>query len=526
MIAGLLRIGYWSQRELRCRCSQAFSRAGWQARTQLAARVAVLCLSGLAAQVAAQTDAAVQPDAPPDVQLRSIGEALSKAKAERAEALAPETFARAVQLYDALGKEVARNRNPNKLRGELTEARTAVNEVYKAVATARSTLSTAIQAREDAVRAEAPKYAGEAWTKAATRFAEAVRRLERDDVKNAQRRAAESEVLLREAELIAIKGGLLNDVRVLLAKAELDKVNERAPRTLQTARRLLNEAEQEITRNRYDLATPRTLVESARYEARHAMYLSELIAGILKREKDDQHAMEETLLSLEDPLKRLGSELDISPRFDAGYNRVIQEIAEQADKRELELRRLTRELAERNDQLTALNSEVQRLEARLGGVSQERVSLQRRIDAQEQLRGRVAKVETMFAPAEARVLRQGEDVIISLLGINFPPGRSTIDAASMPLLTKVQQSLALFPESSLVVEGHTDANGGDSTNLILSQDRADAVKQYIVSNFAVNPEKVSSIGYGESRPVATNETQEGRSRNRRIDLVIRINPAR
>jgi outer membrane protein OmpA-like peptidoglycan-associated protein len=488
--------------------------------------VFALSLSSLAPQAAAQTDAVVQPDAPPDAQLRSIGEALGKAKADQAEALAPETFARAVQLYDALGKSVARSRNANKLRGELNDARNAVNELYKAVATARGTLSAVIQAREDALRAEAPKYAGEAWIKAATRFGEAMRRLERDDAKNAQRRAAESEVLLREAELIAIKGSLLDEVRALLAKADLDKVSQRAPRTLQTARRLLTEAEQEISRNRYDLSTPRTLVESARYEVRHAMYLSELIAGILKREKDDQHAIEETLLSLEDPLKRLASEFDISPRFDAGYNRVIQEIAEQAEQRELELRRLTRELAERNEQLAGVNSEVQKLEARLGGVSQERVSLQRRIDAQEQLRGRVAKVETMFAPDEARVLRQGEDVIISLLGINFPPGRSTIDPGSMPLLGKVQQSLMLFPESSLVVEGHTDANGGDSANLILSQDRADSVKQYIVSNFAVNPEKVSSIGYGESRPVATNETQEGRSRNRRIDLVIRVSPAR
>lgn len=476
--------------------------------------------------VHAQTGATVQPDAPLEVQLRSIGEALAKAKADQADALAPDTFVRAQQLYDALNKDAARNRNPNKVRAELAEARTAVNDVYKLVATARSTLATTIQARDDALKAEAPKFAGEAWTKAALRFTEAMRRLERDDAKNAQRRAAESEVLLRDAELIAIKGGLLNDVRNLLAKADQDKVVERAPRTLQNARRLLNEAEQEITRNRYDLTMPRALIEQARYEARHALYLSELIAGILKREKDDQHGIEETLLGLEDPLKRLGSELDLSPRFDTGYARAIQDIAEQSNKREQELRRLTRELADRNEQLAALNSEMQKLEARLGGVSQERITLQRRIDAQEAVRGSVAKVEGMFTPDEARVLRQGEDVIISLLGINFPPGRSTIDTGNTALLGKVQQSLALFPGATLVVEGHTDANGSDSANLILSQDRADAVKQYIVSNFAVNPEKVSSIGYGEARPVATNETQEGRSRNRRIDLVVRLASAR
>ena len=55
---------------------------------------------------------------------------------------------------------------------------------------------------------------------------------------------------------------------------------------------------------------------------------------------------------------------------------------------------------------------------------------------------------------------------------------------------------------------------------ILSQDRADAVRQYLVSNFRYDPEKVSSVGYGEARPVATNETAAGRARNRRIEILL------
>jgi OmpA-OmpF porin, OOP family len=89
-------------------------------------------------------------------------------------------------------------------------------------------------------------------------------------------------------------------------------------------------------------------------------------------------------------------------------------------------------------------------------------------------------------------------------------------------MKKVQQALTRFPDATIVVEGHTDANGSDSANLILSQDRADAVKQYLVSQLGANAEKVSSIGYGEARPVATNETPAGRARNRRIDLVIHM----
>ena len=98
-----------------------------------------------------------------------------------------------------------------------------------------------------------------------------------------------------------------------------------------------------------------------------------------------------------------------------------------------------------------------------------------------------------FTPAEARVYRQSDDVVISLTGIRFATGRSNIDAANVSLMNKVRDALALFPDSSMVIEGHTDSNGSDSTNLILSQDRADAVRQYLVTTFGINPEKVSSI---------------------------------
>jgi OOP family OmpA-OmpF porin len=214
--------------------------------------------------------------------------------------------------------------------------------------------------------------------------------------------------------------------------------------------------------------------------------------------------------------------MQLSAQFDKGMQAPMQEINEHAAQQAQEVRRLKQELGDRDDQLTTLSNQMQRLESRLGGVSEERVALQRRVDAQERLRTSVAALEASFTADEARVVRQGDDVVLSLLGIKFPSGRSTIDANSAALMKKVQQGLNLFPGDSISVEGHTDANGSDSTNLILSQDRADAVRQYLVSNFRVDPEKVSSVGYGEARPVATNETAAGRTRNRRIDLVIHV----
>ena len=100
-----------------------------------------------------------------------------------------------------------RGRNPERIRsdGRRRARRRSLRDAAAATAPGRSSPRRS-QAREDAITAEAPKFAAEAWQKAATRFNEAATRVERNDLKNAQRRGAESEVLLRDAELIAIKG--------------------------------------------------------------------------------------------------------------------------------------------------------------------------------------------------------------------------------------------------------------------------------------------------------------------------------
>lgn len=461
-----------------------------------------------------------------DPQLASFVAAIEKARAEQIDAFAPAAFEEVTAAYDDASKDAARGRNPERLRERIAEGQAALQNAGLAAGATREALSSVIKTREDTINAGAPKLAPDSWQKAAERFDQAARAVEKNDLKNARKRAAEAEVLLRDAELTAIKNALLTEARSLIAQADEQKVEKFAPRTLQSAKHDLAQAEQEINRNRYDTSVPKGLAADAVYEARHGLYLARLIASTLAKEKDGQAGIEELILSWEEPLRSIGTEMELAPKFDAGMQKAMQDMLAYAQKQRQDIRRLTQDLDDSKEQLAALNAEAQRLESRLGGISQERIALQRRVDAQERLRTNAATVESSFLPSEARVYRQGDDVVISLLGIKFPSGRATVDAGSAALMEKVKRALVLFPNATIVVEGHTDSNGGDSTNLILSQDRADAVKKYLVTNFAVDAEKISSIGYGEARPVATNETAEGRTRNRRIDLVLHVNPAR
>ena len=74
------------------------------------------------------------------------------------------------------------------------------------------------------------------------------------------------------------------------------------------------------------------------------------------------------------------------------------------------------------------------------------------------------------------------------------------------------------------MEGHTDSQGNDEFNRALSLRRAISVREYTLANMAMSADRIRSIGYGESRPIATNGTADGRAQNRRIDVVLELSP--
>ena len=84
----------------------------------------------------------------------------------------------------------------------------------------------------------------------------------------------------------------------------------------------------------------------------------------------------------------------------------------------------------------------------------------------------------------------------------------------------MQNSLKKFPKSSIVIEGHTDSRGSAENNRRLSEQRANAVKQYLIANMGLSQDVIQAVGYGKSRPIESNEKAKGRAKNRRIDVVI------
>lgn len=103
--------------------------------------------------------------------------------------------------------------------------------------------------------------------------------------------------------------------------------------------------------------------------------------------------------------------------------------------------------------------------------------------------------------------------------ITFANDDSTINSAFYGSLNQLAQTMIQYNQTTITVEGHTDSNGSDAYNYALSQRRAEAVKAYLSSR-GVDSRRIQTVGYGESRPVATNATEAGRAQNRRVELTI------
>ena len=104
--------------------------------------------------------------------------------------------------------------------------------------------------------------------------------------------------------------------------------------------------------------------------------------------------------------------------------------------------------------------------------------------------------------------------------INFASSKTDIKKESYPLLEKIANIIkeCRGDIKLITIEGYTDSSGSEKSNLLLSQDRAEAVKNYLVNKFGIDKHMLKAVGYGESKPIADNSSEEGKRKNRRIEF--------
>jgi outer membrane protein OmpA-like peptidoglycan-associated protein len=116
------------------------------------------------------------------------------------------------------------------------------------------------------------------------------------------------------------------------------------------------------------------------------------------------------------------------------------------------------------------------------------------------------------------LLKKGMRLVFQ--NIYFNTGEATLKPESFSVLDSIALMLKENPDVIVEIQGHTDSRGSKGYNLKLSQARAEAVRNYLIKNHSISPERLIARGYGEERPIASNDTEEGRAKNRRVEFVI------
>ncbi|HEY4834863.1 MAG TPA: OmpA family protein [Bradyrhizobium sp.] len=129
-------------------------------------------------------------------------------------------------------------------------------------------------------------------------------------------------------------------------------------------------------------------------------------------------------------------------------------------------------------------------------------------------------VKPAVAPVDATVCQQLFSELLAKGKIRFESGRASIDPDSAGLLDRLTETALRCPTADIEIAGHTDADGEDAFNQALSEKRAQAVMDYLVKA-GLPAGRFTATGYGSTQPVASNDTDEGKARNRRIDFLVR-----
>jgi outer membrane protein OmpA-like peptidoglycan-associated protein len=408
----------------------------------------------------------------------------------------------------------------------------------------------------------------------------ASRMLEEEQFERADRQRPELIRAYAALELKGLKKGTVAKAEEAISSAEKAGARKLAPKTLQNARAELKLAISVLDADRTQLDKSNAYATKATWLA----HRSREIANLVKHFQSQNFTNEERVLWYQDQLQRVRRAVRKDPLpFDQANAKVVQALRDdvlalhsvlqdtqgtnnsfqrrvsqleqdleaQRKRHDSEMEQLLQDhqqqlaanIEAREQQLAALDSgnRAQLVRAQLKAEAQIKKlkkqqtdqvrELEQRLSAEAQARAEAAERERrhqarfeqtrqFFAASDAEVFRQGDDVLIRLKGIYFRPGSHELEARNYGLLNNVMAAINVFPKATVKIIGHTDARGSASRNLGVSLARAQSVVRFLSTVGGIKADRLIAEGRGEEEPLATNETPDGRSQNRRIDVLI------
>jgi OOP family OmpA-OmpF porin len=438
---------------------------------------------------------------------------LSEARANQVDVLAPGLFNDAQSAAMKARQALEKGAKLSSISEYVAAGNNSLAKAEEIAQVSRTILGETNQAREKALKVGADKL-GEPYMDVNKQYLKLTSAIENDNLSYAQENAAEVKAGFREVEIMAIKANALGNARQMMAEADKAGIQKTAPTAYGDALQALNDADAYIEGNPYE-------AEMIGQKAANAEFMAQRMISINQSsQKFQEMTPEASALYLESLMVLLSEATNAGDLRDKGVDNQVNVLSDAISSMQQKQQALERDNQVYQSQIADLEQEL----AGLQGYSRKQEAAKQKLAAEREFSERFNKVQGYFRPDEAEVYKQGSQLVIRLRGIQFPVGQATLSPANYTLLSKVQRAIGIFDQPTVTIEGHTDSTGSAEKNKELSQQRAQAVKTYLVANKTLPEYRIRAAGYGPDRPLAPNTTAEGRAINRRIDVL--INPAK
>ncbi len=470
--------------------------------------------------------------------VRQLSTELTAAEGNGAPFLAPAGFAEAKEQLDT-AIDYASGGKKEKAVAAAEEGLQTLERVRAQMEESGEMFSEVLAIRERARNAGAPGLFSKKNRQLEEDLREATQMLEDGKKKKAVKLRQELLDGYSELELRALKKGPVDAARAAIKRAEKKEAGDYAPKTLA-------QAKEELKQVGLILDGDRTKTEKADERAQRVIWLAgraEAITKLAKMFENKDYTLESIILWHQDQLEEISAPLERELPFNEP-NAVVVENLNQILASLINALKDGRKMMKENQvrvedieqKIEDLRKEYQgKIGELLGASRKELVVLRKKYSSelspkakktaeQERLdleaKERFEYVQSMFAANEAKVSMDKKNVLIQIHGFRFPPGKAQINAVNFGLLNKVISAIEQYPKSHIIISGHTDSKGNADKNLALSIKRAANVQKFMHEIGGITVDRTESTGFGETKPVASNNKRRGRALNRRIEVLI------
>ncbi|MGD8951722.1 MAG: OmpA family protein [Desulfobacterales bacterium] len=446
-------------------------------------------------------------DNPQDL-VNNFERSIVSARTNQVNLLAPFWFSKAEDSLAEARKGLEEQAEIFRIAEYVSIGQTQLKKAEEIAAVARTSMADVIKQREMARKVGATELEG--YPQAEKNFFRLTKEIENNNLDYALKNKEKVKNSYRDLEIAAIKRNVLGEVRVTLNEADRLGAKKYAPKAYADAVRNLNATDAFITENPYE-------VEEMTRRSQEALFYARRCVELTRQSKKIQTMNSEQIaLWIEDIISQTAEQLRAPDMRDQTFEVQRQNITGSIVAAQKNQDFLNTKIQEQETDIEVLKDRVFALE----GKSRQEQIVREQLEAEKKFNEKFENIQNSFDREEAEVYRQGNQLVIRLRGMQFPIGKAGIMPENYALLSKVQLAIRSFNEPEVIVEGHTDSTGSAEVNQQLSQERATAVQEYLVSNDTLPGSNVLAVGYGSARPLMSNETAEGRAVNRRIDVII------